>query len=50
MFENTRIKAVELDPWQLKNVLEHFKTQEMCDYAAWEDSFSLQFVPDWFVT
>ena len=22
----------------------------MCDYVAWEDSFSLQFVPDWFVT
>ena len=27
-----------------------YKTQEMCDAAVREDSLSLQFVPDWFVT
>ena len=26
-----------------------FKTQEMCDKAVKDDSFSLQFVPDWFI-
>ena len=43
-------KAVEEDPWQLINVLDHFKTQIMGDDALWRDPFSLQFVPDWFVT
>ena len=28
------IKALEVDPWQLKNVPDHFKTQEMCDKAV----------------
>ena len=42
-------EAVEVDPWQLKDVPDHFETQEMCDDAMWEDSFSLQYVPDWFV-
>ena len=42
-------KALEVDPWQLDDVSDHFKTQEMCDKAVREDSFSLQFVSDWFV-
>ena len=29
---------------------DHFKTEEMCNEAVRDDSFSLQFVPDWFVT
>ena len=46
------IKAVEIDPWQLHYVADHFKSQEMCDHTvrdAVEDPFSLQYVPDWFV-
>ena len=39
-------KAVEVDPWQLKNVSDHFKIQDMCDDAVWGDPSSLQFVPD----
>ena len=44
------IKALEVDPWQLHDVPDHFKTREMCERAVRDDSFSLQFVPDWFVT
>ena len=44
------IKAIEIDPWQLKDVLDHFKTQEMYDDAVWRDAFSLQYVPDYFMT
>ena len=33
-----------------KHVPDHFKTQEMCYKAVWEDSSSLRHVPDWFVT
>ena len=44
------IKAVEVDPWPLKDVLDHFKTQEICDKAVKDYLFSLQFVPDWLVT
>ena len=29
---------------------DHFKTEEMCDKAARDYLFSLQYVPDWFVT
>ena len=29
---------------------DHFKTQEMCNETVRDDSFSLQFVPNWFVT
>ena len=29
---------------------DQYKTQEMRDDVRWGDSFSLQFVPDWFVT
>ena len=43
-------KTVEVDPWQLKDVPNHFKTQEMCNKAVGYYLFSLQFVPDWFVT
>ena len=44
------IKALEVDPWQLKDVPDQYKTLEMCDDAVWGDPYSLQFVPDWFVT
>ena len=44
------IKAVEVDPWHLYGVPDHFKTQEMCDKAAKDYLFSLQFVPYWFIT
>ena len=44
------IKALEVDPWQLHSVPDHFKTQDMCDKAVRDDSFSLQFAPDLFVT
>ena len=37
-------EAVEVDPWQLYNV------PAMCDKAVRDYLFSLQFVPDWFVT
>ena len=43
-------EVTEVDPWQLKNVPNHFKTQEMCDKAVRDYLFSLQFVPDFFVT
>ena len=29
---------------------DHFKTEEMCDKAARDYLFSLQYVPDWLVT
>ena len=44
------IKAFEVDPWQLNNILDYLKTQKMCDKAVKDDPSSLQFVPDWFVT
>ena len=28
------IKAVEVDPWQQKDVPDHFKTKNMCDDVA----------------
>ena len=31
-------------------VPDHFKTQEICYKTVKDDSSSLQFVPDWFVT
>ena len=42
--------AIDVDPWQLKDVPIHFKTQKMFDDVVQRDSYSLQFVPDWFVT
>ena len=44
------IKAVEVDPWQLYHVPDHFKTQEICDVAVREDPSSLTYVPYWFIT
>ena len=44
------IKALGVDPWQLKYVPDHFKTQEMCDKAVSDYHFSLRLVLDWFVT
>ena len=34
----------------LKDVPDHFKTQEMCDKSVRDYLFSLQQVPGWFVT
>ena len=34
-------KAVEVDPWQLKDVPNYFKTQEMCNKAVRHYLFSL---------
>ena len=42
-------KAVEVDPWQLKDVPNRFKKQKMCDKAVKDYPSSLLFVPDWFV-
>ena len=42
--------AVDVDPWTLYNVPDHFKTKKMCDNVVQRYSYSLQFVPDWFVT
>ena len=44
------IKALEVDPWSLYDIPDHFKTQKICDKALKDDPSSLQFVPDWFVT
>ena len=43
------IEAVEVDPWQLKDVPDHFKKQKMCDKPVKDDPSSLRFVHDWFV-
>ena len=41
-------KAVEVDPSFLQ--LDHFKMKEISDKVVKDDSSSLQFVPDWFIT
>ena len=41
--------AIDVDPWQLKDVPNHFKKQKMCDKAVKDYPSSLLFVPDWFV-
>ena len=46
MFE----RAVLLSPSFLQPNPDHFKLQEICDKVVRYDPFSLQFVPDWFVT
>ena len=38
------IKSVEVDPWQLYYVLDHFKTQEMCDKAVRDHFFCFEYV------
>ena len=48
--EEICIKALEVDPWQFKDVPNHFKKQEMCNNTATDYLFSWQFVPDWFIT
>ena len=44
------IKAIDVDPYFLELILDHFKTQETCDKVVKEDSFSLQYFPNSFVT
>ena len=44
------IKAIDVDPYFLELILDHFKTQETCDKTVKEDSFSLQYFPNSFVT
>ena len=43
-------EAVEVSSWQLYDVPDYVKTQEICDDMGRRDSYLLQFVPDWFVT
>ena len=38
------------DPWQLHDVPNHIKTQEMCGNAVFGVSYSLQYVRNCFVT
>ena len=45
-----RIKVLEKDPWLLKDVPDHFKTQVICDKAVEDHFSSLQYVLHWFVT
>ena len=44
------LKAVKVDPCQLYDISDHFKTQKMCHAAVRKDPYSLRYVPDWFVT
>ena len=39
-------RVVEDEPYTLKFVPDHLKTQEMCDEAVGMDPYSLEFVPD----
>ena len=39
-------RAVEKDLWRLYNVLDHFKTQEMCEKAIEKNPLCLEYVPD----
>ena len=44
-------KAIEVNPWQLCYVPDHFnKTQELCNDAVEKEPSSLQYVRDYFVT
>ena len=43
-------EVVSTYPCLLEHVPDHFRTQEMFDKAFWEDTFSLQYIPDWLVT
>ena len=42
--------AADVNPWQLSDVPNYFKTQKVCDDVVLRQSYFLQFVPDWFVT
>ena len=44
------IKTLEVDSWQLCHVPDYLKTQKICDDVVRIDSYSLQFVSDWFLT
>ena len=44
------IRGVEIDPWALGFVPDHYKTQEMCIRGVEVDPSFLQYVPDMFVT
>lgn len=44
------IRAVKVDPWVLVNGPNNFKIQEVGDVVVCWDSYSLKYVPDWFVT
>ena len=44
------IKALEVDPWQLYDIPDYLKTQNMCDDVVRRDSYSLMYVPDQFAT
>ena len=44
------IMALEVDPWQLNDITDYFKTQRMCDKIVKDEPYFLKFVPDWFVT
>ena len=41
---------MKVDPWLLRCVPDHFKTQEMRDKSMEKDPWLLKYVPDWFVT
>ena len=43
-------KAAEVEPWQLKDAPDLFKTSKRYDKAVRDYPFSLQHVPDFFVT
>ena len=43
-------RCIEIGPWQLHDVPDNFKTQEMCDDAVSRDSCFLQYVSHWFLT
>ena len=45
-----RIKGVEVDLWQLEDVPDPFKTQDMCDKTVQKRPWLLKYVPDWFIT
>ena len=36
--------------WQLNDIPDYFKAQKICDKTVKDDPYSLQCVPDWFVT
>ena len=44
------IKAVEVDPWQLEVIPDHYKTQEACERAIEKDPYQLENIPDHFKT
>ena len=44
------IKAAEKDPWLLRHLSDHFKTQEISERAVEEGLYVLEFVADRFKT